>query len=83
MYFVQMAHEWKPPPVKEDSRWDIADKGGLIKIVLRDAMLYGNDRLQAVADIMQSWNSDGVTGISVTAEQLRVYLKKLLTTNHR
>ena len=75
---VQLGNEWKLPPVKEDSRWDIVPRGELIKTLLVNALVFENDRLQAVADVMQSWDNDGVAGIRVSAEQLHCYMKKLL-----
>ena len=73
-----MGHEWKPPTTKEDKRWDSVPRGGLVRQLLGKALLYVGDRLQAMADIMEAWDDDGVVGVRVTASDLHVYVQKLL-----
>ena len=75
--FVQMGHEWKPPLAKEDSRWDSAQKHGLVRHLLEKALLYDVDRLQTIADIMEEWDDDGVAGVKVTVGELSCYVQKL------
>jgi hypothetical protein len=60
--FVQMGHEWKPPLAKEDSRWDSAQKHGLVRHLIETALLSDVDRLTTVADVIGDWDDDGVTG---------------------